>query len=95
LTICKAQTEAVEVVIRRILHTVKKIDFTNGAHNIPLQERSEQLRDVVGHVAGNLERIVKPKQQISNTAKTDLLIPTFTGGSGIGKVRKFSFPLIF
>jgi hypothetical protein len=73
--------------MRRVLQSVKKIDSTNGVRNIPLQERSNQLRDVVTHVAGNLHRIVQPKQQISNAAKTDLLIPTFAGGSGIGKVR--------
>jgi len=77
--------ESVETVMQRVLQSVKKIDSTNGVCNIPLQERSDQLRDVVTHVAGNLHRIVQPKQQISNTGKTDLLIPTFAGGSGIGK----------
>ena len=74
--------------MKRVLQRVKKTDPSMGVHNIPLQERSNQLRDVVTHVAGNLQRIVKPKHQISYSAKTDLLIPTFAGGSGIGKVKQ-------
>jgi len=73
--------------MRRVLQSVKKIDSKNVVHNIPLQERSDQLQVVLKLVGNNLDNMVKPKQQISNTAKTDLLIPTFAGGSGIGKLQ--------
>lgn len=65
---------------------MQKIDSVNTVQNIPLQERSNQLEEVVTLVAENLPKIHKPKQQISGSAKTDFIIPTFAGGSGIGKV---------
>jgi len=81
----KEQKESAETVMRRVLQSVKKIDSKNVVHNIPLQECSDQLQVVLRYVHNNLHNIIEPKQQISNTAKTDLLIPTFAGGSGIGK----------
>jgi hypothetical protein len=76
--------------MQRVLEGVKKIGSVDDLHNIPLQERSDQLRHVITQVAGNLHKIIQPKQQISNSAKADLLIPTFAGGSGVGKVRSIA-----
>ncbi len=83
------------------MRTARKIELYNGVHNIPLQERSNQIDNVISSVRKNLRIFSTPKEQISNSAKTDLLIPTFTGGSGIGKVKKiisfdyFHFTKIF
>jgi hypothetical protein len=74
----------------RVMLSVKKIYSFTDVQYIPLQERSNQLRDVVTHVAGNLHRIVRPKQLFSNDAITDILIPTFAGGPGIRKVSYHS-----
>lgn len=57
--------------------------------NIPLQERTEQLQYVVSTVVKNLKKILNSKTntQITASAKTDLVIPTFVGGAGVGKVE--------
>jgi hypothetical protein len=53
--------------------------------NIPLKERTQQIKQVTNTVAQNLQKMVGPVTQVSNRAKTDFVIPTATGGAGIGK----------
>ena len=63
--------------------------MNNTPPNIPLQERDEQLKKVVDIIASNLKTmsgLQGPQGAITGKAKTDLVIPAFTGGSGIGKV---------
>ena len=54
--------------------------------NIPLQERAHQLDKIKTIVNNNLNNMLKPSAQISEKGKTDLIIPAFIGGAGIGKV---------
>lgn len=54
-------------------------------HNIPLQERGNQVHAVSSLVHGNLKRSLLPVEQISGNAKTDFNILVFAGGAGIGK----------
>lgn len=56
--------------------------------SIPLREREEQLKEFVEIVRNNMEQIYSPvpDRDSTNTAKTNLEIPTITGGAGIGKV---------
>jgi hypothetical protein len=61
----------------------------NTPPDIPLQERDDQLKEVAAIVGFNLNKMSGPQQQhgaITGKAKTDLVIPVFAGGSGIGKV---------
>ena len=61
--------------------------FKGGdGYEIVLMERDEQLEKIVTIVKNNIEKISIDPKIVTQTTKTDLVIPTITGGSGIGKV---------
>lgn len=75
---------AAEGKLESLKKKLKKVESQNLGPKIPLQERSDQLREVLKYVSDNLNKTLRPKDRISE--KTDVMIPTFVGGSGIGKV---------
>ncbi len=97
LTSCLVE-ETIETIIQRAIKGVGTIDMTNNElPNIPLQERDEQVKKVVTIVGNNMNNMSGSQAAqgaITGKAKTDLVIPTFTGGSGIGKVTNIEKPFL-
>jgi len=79
-----SKKESFSTIIHNILKGFHPIVTSNNlALNIPLQERTEQLGRIVTIFKENI--MSGTQGIITGKAKTDLIIPTCVGGSGIGK----------
>ena len=96
-SLVKETEESVVTILNKVLKGYSSIVPSNNTlPSIPLLERTDQLKKVVSIVGENLFKISglqSAKGFITGKAKTDLIIPTFAGGSGIGKVMLFLYVL--